>query len=150
MKKIIFASIAALLMFSCNRDDNSSSTTDSVVGTWKLTSYVILDGKDKKTLFSETNSGCVASNRDEYKSDGTISFTYYDYSTGTCALKSTKTGTYTYDSTNKKLTTILDGASSTSDVYNLTSIELQVKTGEVDYNNDGTQDLRISIYTRQK
>ena len=72
------------------------------------------------------------------------------YSTGTCALKSTKTGTYTYDSTNKKLTTILDGVSSTSDVYNLTSIELQVKTGEVDYNNDGTQDLRISIYTRQK
>ena len=72
--------------------------------------------------------------RDRYKSDGTISFTYYDYSTGTCALKSTKTGTYTYDSTNKKLTTILDGVSSTSDVYNLTSIELQVKTGEVDYN----------------
>ena len=25
-----------------------------------------------------------------------------------------------------------------------------VKTGEVDYNNDGTQDIRISIYTRQK
>ena len=59
-------------MFSCNRDDNSSSTTDSVVGIWKLTSYVILDGKDKKNLFSETNSGCVASNRDA------VSYTHLD------------------------------------------------------------------------
>lgn len=150
MKKIIFASIAALFMFSCNRDDNSSSTSNSVVGSWKLTSYVILDGKDKKILFSETNSGCVASNRNEYKSDGTLSYTYYDYSTGSCALSSTKTGTYTYDSTNKKLTTILDGVSSTSDVYNLTSIDLQVKTGEVDYNNDETQDIKITVYTKQK
>ena len=149
MKKIIFASIAALLMFSCNRDDNSSSTTDSVLGTWKLTSYVILDGKDKKTLFSETNSGCVASNRYEFKTDGTYSFTYYNYINGTCSLSSTETGTYTYDDTTKKLTTIKSGVSTISDVYSLSAAEMQVKTGEVDYNNDGTQDLKITVYTKQ-
>ena len=150
MKKILFASIAALLMFSCNRDDNNtSSTTDSVVGNWKLTTFIILDGKDKKTLYSETNSGCEASNRSEYKKDGTTSFTYYDYSTGTCALKTTKTGTYTYDSTNKKLTTIVDGVSTSSTLYSLSSVEMQVQTGETDYNNDGTQDIKLTIYTKQ-
>lgn len=150
MKKIIFASIAALLMFSCNRDDNSSSSTaNSVVGNWKLTTFVILDGKDKKTLYSETNSGCEASNRSEYKTDGTNSFTYFDYSTGTCALKTTKTGTYTYDSTNKKLTSVVDGISTVLNIYSLNSLEMQVQTGETDYNNDGTPDIKISVYNKQ-
>ena len=150
MKKILFASIAAFLMFSCNRDDNNtSSTTDSVVGNWKLTTFIILDGKYKKTLYSETNSSCEASNRSVYKNDGTTSFTYYDYSTGTCALKTTKTGTYTYDSTNKKLTTIVDGVSTSSTLYSLSSVEMQVQTGETDYNNDGTQDIKLTIYTKQ-
>jgi hypothetical protein len=150
MKKILFTAFASFLMFSCNRDDNnSSSTTDSVVGTWKLTTFIILDGKDKKTLYSETNSGCEASNRSEYKKDGTTSFTYYDYSTGTCALKTTKTGTYTYDSTNKKLTNVVDGVSTNINVYSLSALEMQVQTGETDYNNDGTQDIKLTIYTKQ-
>ena len=150
MKKILFASFAALFMFSCNRDDNNtSSTTDSVVGNWKLSSFIIIDGKDKKTLYSESNSGCEASNRSEYKKDGTASFTYYDYSTGTCALKSTKTGTYTYDSANKKLTSIVDGVSTISNIYSLNSLEMQVKTGEIDYNNDGSPDIKISVYGKQ-
>ena len=49
MKKILFASFAALFILSCNRDDNNTttSTSDSVVGIWKLTTFIILDGKDK-------------------------------------------------------------------------------------------------------
>lgn len=150
MKKILFASIIASFLFSCNRDDSSSTdTTTTVTGKWKLTTYVILNGTDKKTLYSETNSGCVASNRYEFKTDGTYSFTYYNYINGTCSLSSTETGTYTYDDTTKKLTTIKSGVSTISDVYSLSAAEMQVKTGEVDYNNDGTQDLKITVYTKQ-
>ncbi len=151
MKKILFASFAALFILSCNRDDNNTttSTSDSVVGNWKLTTFIILDGKDKKTIYSETNSGCEASNRSEYKKEGTTSFTFYDYSTGSCALKTTKTGTYTYDNTTKKLTNTIDGVSISSTLYSLSSLEMQVQTDEIDYNNDGTPDLKISVYVKQ-
>lgn len=149
MKKIIFASIASLLMFSCNRDDSSTTSTNSFVGSWKLTSFIIISGTDKKTLYSESNTGCAASNRDEYKTDGTITATFYDYSTGTCALKETKTGTFSYDSNNKKLTKVFNSISEVSDVYYLSSAELQILTGQTDYNNDGTQDLKLSVYTKQ-
>lgn len=150
MKKILLALVATFFIFSCNRDDSSSTdTSTTVVGKWKLTTLLTLNGIDKKTLVSETNSGCEASNRNEYKTDGTLSYTYYNYSSGTCALSSTKTGTYTYDATNKKLNTTIDGVNSVLDIYSLTNGEMQVKTGEVDYNNDGTLDLKISVYTRQ-
>ena len=51
--------------------------------------------------------------------------------------------------TNKKLTTIVDGVSTSSTLYSLSSVEMQVQTGETDYNNDGTQDIKLTIYTKQ-
>lgn len=148
MKKLLLGVVAlGFLATACKKDDDNNSPSAMLVGTWKVSKFVVYSGKDNSILASETVSGCNAQSTMEFKSDKTFLQKSYEAGTnGSCMLDDTDTGTYSYNEGTKELSTTYSG-STTADVMkveNLTHNQLSVSSGGFDLDNDGFDDKSIS------
>lgn len=148
MKKLILCSLACAFLLSCSRDSDNNESA-SIVGNWKITKYVVLNGKDKSVLSTENNSGCEANNIYIFNSNNTFSFTLYSDLNGPCSIDETITGTFNYNTSTKSLALVRPQITENSDVYSITSSEMRIVNDYDDFNKDGIQDTELVVFLRQ-
>ena len=116
-------------------DDNSDQPEISIVGKWKLTKYEIYTNTTlvETENYVEDNNSCP--DLTEFKNDATYSEVEKD---ANCSITFSETGTYSYNSTTKILTT-------NSGSINVLTLTNQNLTTETDYFENGfAQKLRTT------
>lgn len=136
-KSIVFALAISmgLLTVSCSNNENEGDTIAPIIGKWGIVKVgTNINGVETLTNAPQNTSGC---DHDFINLKFDNSLTSGDYSSvvSPCAL-STISGTYT--KSGGTLTTVINGATTTYDIVNLTLSELKLKEA------NGT----ISVYTR--
>jgi len=124
LKKILFVVALGLGMFatSCSSDDNEGETIIPLEGKYNLSKQGgIVNGQEVLVDAPQNTSGC---NRDYLDLRLSNAAVIGDYSGSNCALTET-TGTYVRS--HNDLTVTIGGASTTSDIMNLTNKELKLK-----------------------
>lgn len=137
IKSILFALALSIGLFatSCNpNDENEGNTIAPIVGKWgivKVGSNV--NGVETLSDPPQNQSGC---DHDyiNLKIDNTMTSGDYSSAVSPCAL-STMSGTYS--KADSKLTTVINGVTTTYDIVNLTINELKLRQGNA-----------ISVYIR--
>ena len=116
--KVLFLSLLALTtIVSCSKDDdNDSSTSGSIEGTWQLTK----EGETVKTLEAVENEGNCGTTTVVFKSDKTYTVTDY-YFAETCRQYS---GNGTWEKTGNTLKLTEDGETSSIEIAELTASTL--------------------------
>lgn len=123
--KVLFLSLLALTtIVSCSKDDdNDSSTSGSIEGTWQLTK----EGETVKTLETVENEGNCGTTTVVFKSDKTFTVTDY-YFAETCRQFS---GNGTWEKTGNTLkTTDEEGEISQTPIVELTASTLIVDNSD--------------------
>ncbi|KUJ61396.1 hypothetical protein AR687_13240 [Flavobacteriaceae bacterium CRH] len=136
LNKILFVLALSLGMFatSCSSDDNEGETIVPIQGKYNLSQQgAIVNGSEVLTDAPGNASGCTRDYLDLRLSNTAV---IGDYDGSECALTET-TGTYVRS--HNDLTITVGGASTTSDIMNLTNKELKIK--------DKTTGI-ITVYTR--
>ena len=88
MKKLILLlSVFALVFTSCSSDDDSSSSQDQLIGTWKYYKYF-------ENGVEETLEPCENQDTSVFSANGDFSGSFYIDNAGTCELDETLTGTW--------------------------------------------------------
>ncbi len=136
-RSIIFALLLSIGLFatSCNsNDENEGDTIAPIEGKWSIVKVgTNVDGVETLSDPPQNESGC---DHDyiNLKIDNTMASGDYDSTISPCAL-TTISGTYSKG--DSKLTTVINGVTTTYDIVNLTLSELKLKNGNA-----------ISVYIR--
>ena len=137
MKSIVFALALSIGLFavSCSSsNENEGDTLAPIVGKWGIVKVgTNINGVETLTDPPQNTSGC---DHDfiNLKIDNTMASGDYDSTISPCAL-TTISGTYSKG--DSKLTTVINGVTTTYDIVNLTLSELKLKNGNA-----------ISVYIR--
>jgi hypothetical protein len=124
LNKILFVLALSLGMFatSCSSDDNEGETIIPLEGKYNLSKQGgVVNGQEVLVDAPQNASGC---NRDYLDLRLSNAAVIGDYDGSNCALTET-TGTYVRS--HNDLTITIGGASTTSDIMNLTNKELKIK-----------------------
>lgn len=90
MKKLIlFLSVFTLVFSSCGNDDDSSSQ-DQIIGTWTFHKLFIDD-------IEQSLTSCQMQETFNFKSNGTVSYKYFEVIQGVCELEESNSGTWSND-----------------------------------------------------
>jgi len=135
-KSIILALVLSIGLFitSCTTDDNGGETLAPVVGKWGIVKVgTNINGVETLGDPPQNTSGC---DHDfiNLKIDNTMASGDYSSIISPCAL-TTVSGTYSKG--DSKLTTVINGVTTTYDIVNLTLSELKLRQGNA-----------ISVYNR--
>ena len=129
-RSILFTLALSIGLFatSCsnNNDENEGETIAPIEGKWSIVKVgTNVDGVETLTDPPQNQSGC---DHDyiNLKIGNTLISGDYDSSVSPCAL-ATLSGTYSRSGS--KLTTVLNGVTTTYDIVNLTVSDLKLKTG---------------------
>jgi hypothetical protein len=125
-KSILFALALSIGLFavSCSSNDNDGNTIAPIIGKWGIVKVgTNINGVETLTDAPQNTSGC---DHDfiNLKIDNTLTSGDYSSTVSPCAL-STMSGTYT--KSGGTLTTVINGATTTYDIVNLTLSELKLK-----------------------
>jgi hypothetical protein len=125
-KSILIALVLCIGLFavSCTSNENDGNTIAPIVGKWGIVKVgTNINGVETLTDAPQNTSGC---DHDfiNLKIDNTLATGDYSSIVSPCAL-STMSGTYT--KSGSKLTTVINGATTTYDIVNLTLSELKLK-----------------------
>lgn len=137
IKSILLALALSIGLFatSCNsNDENEGVTIAPIVGKWGIVKVgTNINGVETLTNPPQNTNGC---DHDfiNLKIDNTMTSGDYSSAVSPCSL-STVSGTYSKG--DSKLTTVINGASTTYDIVNLTLSELKLRNGNA-----------ISVYIR--
>ena len=137
IKSILLVLVLSIGLFvtSCNpNDENGGNTIAPIEGKWGIVKVgTNVNGVETLADPPQNTSGC---DHDyiNLKIDGTMTSGDYSSTVSPCAL-TTVSGTYTKG--NSKLTTVINGVSTTYDIVNLTINELKLRNGNA-----------ISVYIR--
>lgn len=128
MRKIFYKTIVlvfSFLMLSACRDDESSSTTPSIVGTWQPISLKV-SGSQNGQNFSQTIAAnqCQLQSRSTFQANGTGISKIWDDSNGTCTQSPDVNFTYTYNKDTKAITITADGNTQSGTVVALSNTQL--------------------------
>jgi hypothetical protein len=106
MKKLILLfSVISLALTSCNSDDDSSSSQDQIIGTWKFHKF-FTNGVE------ETLTDCEKQETYTFRSNGTVDYMYYEQDlSSNCILEEDVTGTWENDGNNNYAVDFGDGPS---------------------------------------
>lgn len=88
MKKAIIIFGFLITIFGCSSDDNSNSntSTDSIIGKWKLSKEVYYNASN--TIVGERiSNNCDNISSTEYKQNNTITFIFYSENASGCELE---------------------------------------------------------------
>jgi len=131
-KNLLFALALSIGLFatSCNSsDENEGDTIAPIEGKWSLVKVGATDNNGTETLGDppQNVSGC---NHDyiDLQLNNTLVSGDYDSKVSPCAL-TTLSGTYSKG--DSKVTTVLNGVTTTYDIVNLTLTELKLKQGNL-------------------
>lgn len=150
MKKLAFLALAGITLSAC-RGDEKPTSEPSIVGVWKPSKEIVLNGKDKTVLKTTPADACRTKDTIEFTADKNFNYHSYKLSQNECVDKGIEKGTYTYTPSTKKLSTkYINEEEITTDVVTLTANELQVIAEKSDTNNDGVDDFIVSAFTRVK
>jgi hypothetical protein len=137
-RSILFALALSIGLFatSCsnNNDENEGDTIAPIEGKWSIVKVgTSVDGVETLTDPPQNQSGC---DHDfiNLKIDNTLTSGDYDSAVSPCAL-TTVSGTYSRSGS--KLTTVINGVTTTYDIVNLTVSDLKLKNGNA-----------VSVYIR--
>jgi hypothetical protein len=137
-RSILFALALSIGLFatSCsnNNDENEGDTIAPIEGQWSIVKVgTSVDGVETLTDPPQNQSGC---DHDfiNLKIDNTLTSGDYDSAVSPCAL-TTVSGTYSRSGS--KLTTVINGVTTTYDIVNLTVSDLKLKNGNA-----------VSVYIR--
>ena len=109
MKKLILCLSALAIVFtSCSSDDDSSSSQDPLIGTWKVFKY-FENGVEVPLEPCENEETLV------FSANGDLSFTDYIDNAGTCEIDESATGTWTNLGSGSYSTTLF-GFTSTEEI----------------------------------
>jgi hypothetical protein len=131
---LVLALTIGLFVTSCSSDDNGGETLAPIVGKWGIVKVgTNINGVETLADPPQNTSGC---DHDfiNLKIDNTMASGDYSSTVSPCAL-TTVSGTYS--KSGSKLTTVINGVTTTYDIVNLTISELKLRQG----NN-------ISVYIR--
>ena len=125
-KSVLFALALSIGLFtaSCDNTDNKGDTIAPIIGKWGIVKVgTNVNGVETLTDAPQNQSGC---DHDfiNLKIDNSITTGDYSSVVSPCAL-STVSGTYT--KSGSTLTTIINGATKTYEIVNLTLSELKLK-----------------------
>jgi hypothetical protein len=125
-KSILIALVLSIGLFavSCTSNENDGNTIAPIVGKWGIVKVgTNINGVETLADPPQNTSGC---DHDfiNLKIDNTLATGDYSSIVSPCAL-STMSGTYT--KSGSKLTTVINGATTTYDIVNLTLSELKLK-----------------------
>ena len=128
-KSIIVALALSIGLFttSCSSDDeNKGDTLAPITGKWGIVKVgTNIDGVETLTDPPQNVEGCDHDYLN-FKVDNTVESGDYDSTISPCAL-TTISGTYS--KADSKLTTVINGVTTTYDIVNLTLSELKLKNG---------------------
>lgn len=99
LKKSILTLLSFLIIFSCSssNDEITTETQPDLVNKWSLTVW-------KLNNVSQTITSCDKQGYIQFNSNGTFERKDYNFSSGNCTLEGNDNGTYTYNSSNHKVT----------------------------------------------
>ena len=125
-KSILIALVLSIGLFtmSCDSNENDGNTIAPIIGKWGIVKVgTNINGVETLTDAPQNQSGC---DHDfiNFKIDNLITKGDYSSTVSPCAL-STMSGTYT--KSGGTLTTVVNGATTTYDIVNLTLSELKLK-----------------------
>ena len=125
-KSILIALVLSIGLFtmSCDSNENDGNTIAPIIGKWGIVKVgTNINGVETLTDPPQNQSGC---DHDfiNFKIDNLITKGDYSSTVSPCAL-STMSGTYT--KSGGTLTTVVNGATTTYDIVNLTLSELKLK-----------------------
>ena len=153
MKKFLSLAVFSLLaLSSCKTDEPTDITLtpeQQLVGTWKISKYVEVNGADNSVIASMDADNCTKTSTYQFTGDKKLHFKVYAESGGTCSVQGEMTGYYNYDSPTKILS--LYYASNTSDYLQLVSLntnEMVILGDVADYNGDGMNDKTHIYFTK--
>ena len=128
-KSLIFASILSIGLFatSCNsNDENEGDTIAPIEGKWGIVKVgTNVNGVETLSDPPQNASGCDHDYLN-FKINNTLTSGDYDSTNSPCAL-TTVSGTYSRP--DSKLTTVINGVTTTYDIVNLTLTDLKLKNG---------------------
>jgi len=131
---LVLALTIGLFVTSCSSDDNGGETLAPIVGKWGIVKVgTNINGVETLADPPQNTSGC---DHDfiNLKIDNTMASGDYSSTVSPCAL-TTVSGTYS--KSGSKLTTVINGVTTTYDIVNLTLSELKLRNGNA-----------ISVYIR--
>jgi hypothetical protein len=131
---LVLALTIGLFVTSCSSDDNGGETLAPIVGKWGIVKVgTNINGVETLADPPQNTSGC---DHDfiNLKIDNTMASGDYSSTVSPCAL-TTVSGTYS--KSGSKLTTVINGVTTTYDIVNLTISELKLRQGNA-----------ISVYIR--
>jgi len=108
MKKLVLLlSVCALMLTSCNSDDDSGSQ-DLILGTWTYHKLFIDDVEAQLTA-------CDMQETFVFNENGTYSYAYYELIQGVCELEESDSGTWANDG-NSIYTLSINGQTASEDI----------------------------------
>ena len=121
---LVTAIIAAFSLTSCNKDDNNSTPSTSLVGKWNYSKEgTVVNGQEVLIDYTDNETGC-SKDYVQFTATNTFSDIDYDSSEAPCEMFTT-TGTYSKSGSTVTLTS--GGFTVSGTILNLTATELKVK-----------------------
>lgn len=97
-KKMIFGLLTLVTIYSCNNDDNTNSETlPNLINKWNLETWKY--NNNNQSLTSCDKQGYI-----KFNNNGTFERKDYYNNNGNCEIEGNDNGTYTYDTSNNKIT----------------------------------------------
>ncbi len=99
-KKSIITTLFFLVIFSCSSSNDDEATTETqpnLVNKWSLTVW-------KLNNVNQTLTSCDQQGYIQFNTNGTFERKDYSFSSGNCILEGNENGTYSYNSSNHKIT----------------------------------------------
>lgn len=154
IKKALLLSVAALGLFSCNSDDDTTKQVNeaSIVGKWQAAKYIVYSGKDGSAIPGSSSDAnpCDKKGSLDISSTGKWHEIIYSENTeGQCTLDSDNISDYTYDSVSKKVQVKYpNGTTRVYPVKKITDTELEFVEDSYDINSDGINDMYTFVFKR--
>ena len=156
MKNFLFAVAALLSLAACSRNigtDESNlelNSPSSIIGTWQFTGSKIISGANGSVLLSvAVGSNCSSLDTFVFKTDGTAVERIHSQRGSGCATLHTNNYTFSYNVERKTLKlTDEDENVQTKKIRYLDDTHLEFIFNTGDYNEDGSFDKFVSVFTK--
>lgn len=150
IKKALFMGMATLCLFSC-KSDRDEETQVTIVGKWQPNKEVTYSGKTGLIIEKETiiYSDCEKKGTLELGSDGKYTNISYGLFNGKCEIDDQTTGTYTYNSSTKEVTTTWGDHTYKAKVRDISKTDLVLESpADEDLDGDGVNDIFVTMYKK--
>ena len=130
--KLTFGILLALMVFSsCSSNDDSNSSSNSIVGIWKPVKEVEVCSTGSEQVYDY--SSCEQNGRTTFSENGTFNITEFDLNNGNCEEYYNSSGTWELNGDN--LTVVLDGETIIPTFFELTNNRLRIGYYDADPND---------------